>query len=131
MDSQRFAGSLSVRVAAGLAVLLLGAAIVIDTPSRLVAVLLIPVLFHELVRQSRPILIVSDEFLTWQPRALWHAEVSVRMKDITRVRSKWSRSLSVKLRDGSHHWIKMDGIPLSQRRSIPKILEDRIGSLRD
>ncbi len=131
MDTQRYLASPWARPVPYLGLLIVGSTFFIGTPSVSPALLLAPFFFHELVRQARPILIVSDEFLTWQPPALWRPEVSVPMKDITRVRCKWSRILSVKLRDGSLHRVNMNGISLSERRLIPKIIENRIGPRPD
>jgi len=81
---------------------------------------------HELFRQSRPIIRISVDLLTWQPKALWHPEISVPLQDIVRVNRKWSRQLSVKLRDGTTHRIDLSGIAFSARKSISNEIKSRI-----
>ena len=81
---------------------------------------------HELFRQWRPMVMISKDFLTWQPKALWRPEVSVPLKDIVRVNRKWSHRLSVRLRNGSTHRIDLSGIAFSDRKSISKAIKERI-----
>ena len=81
---------------------------------------------HELIRQSRPIVRISKDLLTWQPKALWHPEISIPLQDIDRVNRKWSRRLIVRLRDGSTHRIDLSGIAFSARKSISNAIKNRI-----
>ena len=81
---------------------------------------------HELLRQSRPSVVISTDILRWQPAALWSPEESILWKEILRIESKYFRILTLTTRAGTSHTIPLLGISSSERKAIFNTISERI-----
>lgn len=134
MTDISYHGSLGSKAAALFTIALAGAAfrtVELDTFSSYYTTivgtsLLVFYCIHELLRQSRPSVVISTELLRWQPGALWRPEESVLWKDILRIESKNFRILTLTTRAGTSHNIPLLGISSPERKAIFDAISKRI-----
>ena len=81
---------------------------------------------HEILRQARPIIVISSAGLRWQPITLWNPEESALWKDVERVESTSFRMLTLTTRDGTSRRIPILGIAASERKEISKLISEHI-----